>query len=36
VTTHRSDHVVVRVNEYDGEDAVLLEPMAPPKPAGVS
>jgi pyrimidine operon attenuation protein / uracil phosphoribosyltransferase len=26
VNTDRDDHVVVRVNEFDGEDAVVLEP----------
>lgn len=26
VSTDRDDHVVVRVNEFDGEDAVVLEP----------
>ncbi len=26
VATERSDHIIVRVSEYDGEDAVVLEP----------
>ena len=25
ITTERSDHIIVKVNEYDGEDAVVLE-----------
>ncbi|MBI1755903.1 MAG: bifunctional pyr operon transcriptional regulator/uracil phosphoribosyltransferase PyrR [Fimbriimonas ginsengisoli] len=32
VQTNRGDHIVVRVNEYDGEDAVVLERA---EPAGV-
>lgn len=29
LTTERADHVVVKVNEYDGEDAVVLERATP-------
>jgi pyrimidine operon attenuation protein / uracil phosphoribosyltransferase len=28
VATERGDHIIVRVNEYDGEDAVVLEAAA--------
>lgn len=28
VATDREDHIIVRVNEYDGEDAVVLEKMS--------
>jgi pyrimidine operon attenuation protein/uracil phosphoribosyltransferase len=34
VVTDRTDHITVRVNEYDGEDAVLLD--KPGHPAGMA
>lgn len=36
VQTDKADHIVVKVNEYDGEDAVVLEKSAVPGGAKVS